>query len=283
MIRLGGHGLPVSSDDPEEFAKAHKAFGYSAAYVPEVSINDTARLAAIENAFAAQDVMLAEIGIWRNLVTPDDAVRKAHLDYAIERLAIAEAVGAKCAVSYSGSFKAGTDYASVAENSGPQAFDACVETARLVIDAVKPRRASFALEMMQFSLPDSVGSYVDLIRAVDRPTFGAHLDPVNLIMTPRVYWDNGALIRECFETLGDRLLSCHAKDIALRTEAALHFDEVQIGDGMLDYATYLRELDRMSRDVPLLLEHLDGPEYALGRDRIFAAGDAAGVRFHGRD
>jgi sugar phosphate isomerase/epimerase len=283
MIRLGGHGLPVSAEDPEAFARAHKAFGYSAAYVPEVSVNDTQRLAAIENAFVTQDVMLAEIGIWRNLVTPDDAVRKANLQYAIDRLAIADAVGAKCAVSYIGSFKAGTDYKSVAENFGPQAFDACVETARLIIDAVKPIRASFALEMMQYSLPDSVDSYVDLIRAVDRPAFGAHLDPVNLIMTPRVYWDNGALIRECFEKLGDRLLSCHAKDIALRTEAALHFDEVQIGDGELDYGTYLRALEAMPREVPLLLEHLDGPAYAVGRDRIFAAGDAAGVRFHGRD
>ena len=34
------------------------------------------------------------------------------------------------------------------------------------------------------------------LRAVDRPMFGAHFDPVNLIMTPRVYWSNGALIRE---------------------------------------------------------------------------------------
>ncbi len=37
------------------------------------------------------------------------------------------------------------------------------------------------------------------------------------------------------------------------------------------------------REVQVLLEHLDGPEYALGRDRLFSAGEAAGVRFHGRD
>ena len=136
--------------------------------------------------------------------------------------------------------------------------------------------------MMQNSLPDSVDSYLDLIDAIDRPMFGAHLDPVNLVMSPRTYWHNGALIRECFDKLGPWLVSCHAKDITLHPEAALHLDEVQIGEGQLDYREYLRQLDRMPRDVPLLLEHLKAPEYALGRDRIFAVGDEIGVTFKGR-
>lgn len=282
MIRLGGHGLPVGSEDPYAFARAHCDFGYGAAYVPEAGIGDTQRLRDIEAAFAAEDVMLAEIGIWRNLITPDDAVRKAHLDYAAERLAVADAVGAKCAVSYIGSYVAGTDYAPAAENLGREAFDASVETVRWLLDTVKPKRAKFALEMMQYALPDSVDCYVDLIRAVDRPAFGAHFDPVNLIMTPRVYWNSGALIRECFEKLGEWVVSCHAKDIVLHHQAALHFDEVMIGRGQLDYRAYLQELQRLPRDVPLLLEHLEGDEYAAARDAVFAVGDEIGVAFHGR-
>ena len=283
MIRLGGHGLPVGSEDPYAFARAHRDYGYGAAYVPAtLTANDTAQLAAFEKAFAAEDVMLAEIGIWRNLVTPDDAVRKANLDYAADKLAVADAVGANCAVSYIGSYSAGTDYAPAAANMGQEAFDAAVETVRHLLDTVKPRRAKFALEMMQYSLPDSVDSYVELIRAVDRPMFGAHFDPVNLIMTPRVYWNNGALIRECFEKLGAYVCSCHAKDIKLHHQAALHLDEVQIGEGVLDYREYLTQLDRLGRDVPLLTEHLKGDEYAVARDRIFAVGDAIGVKFVNR-
>lgn len=282
MVRLGGHGLPVGSEDPQTFARAHRAFGYGAAYVPEVGIGETQRLGDIEKAFAAEDVVLAEIGIWRNLITPDDAVRKAHLEFAAEKLAVADAVGARCAVSYIGSYMAGTDYAPAAENLGQEAFDASVETVRQLLDAVKPKRTKFALEMMQYALPDSVDCYVDLIRAVDRPAFGAHFDPVNLIMTPRVYWTSGALIRECFEKLGEWVVSCHAKDIVLHHQAALHFDEVMIGQGQLDYRTYLSELKRLPRDVPLLLEHLEGAEYAAARDAVFAVGDEIGVAFHGR-
>ncbi|HEY0854293.1 MAG TPA: sugar phosphate isomerase/epimerase [Devosia sp.] len=283
MIRLGGHGLPVGSEDPYAFARAHRDYGYGAAYVPAtLTANDTAQLAAFEKAFATEEVMLAEIGIWRNLVTPDDAVRKVNLDYAADKLAVADAVGANCAVSYIGSYSAGTDYAPAADNMGQEAFDAAVETVRHLLDTVKPKRAKFALEMMQYSLPDSVDGYVELIRAVDRPMFGAHFDPVNLIMTPRVYWSNGALIRECFEKLGAYVCSCHAKDIKLHHQAALHLDEVQIGEGVLDYREYLTQLDRLGRDVPLLTEHLKGDQYAVARDRIFAVGDAIGVKFVNR-
>lgn len=281
-VRLGGHGLPINSDDPFAFARAHRAFGYAAAYVPEVSIGDATRLAAIRDGFAAADVLLAEIGIWRNLIAPEAEIRRAHLDYAIERLAIADEVGALCAVSYIGSFAPGSDYTPDARNFGPEAFEAAVETARTIIDAVKPRRARFALEMMQYSLPDSVQSYVDLLRAVDRPAFVAHLDPVNLIMTPRSYFDNANLIRDCFARLGPSIVSCHAKDISLHKRAALHLDEVPIGEGVLDYGVYLAEIARLPHEVPLMLEHLAPEQYAASRDVVFAAGDRAGVAFVGR-
>ena len=35
-----------------------------------------------------------------------------------------------------------------------------------------------------------------LIEAIDRDAFGAHFNPVNLINSPRRYYDNAALIRE---------------------------------------------------------------------------------------
>ena len=282
MIRLGGNGIPGGDDDPFAFARAHRAFGYGAGYCPPVGIADTKRLADIEKAFAAENVTIAEIGIWRNLVTRDAAVRKAHREIAVEKLAVADAVGARCAVSYIGSYAPGSDYGPSPENLTSEAFDDAVEAARYLIDAVKPKRTTFALEMEQYSLPDSVDLYVELIRAVDRPAFAAHVDPVNLVLTPRTYYDTGGLIREIFEKLGPWIVSCHAKDIVLHHQAALHFDEVMIGKGTLDYRAFLRGIERLGRDVPLMLEHLTDPEYAVARDEIFKVGDAIGIGFVNR-
>jgi sugar phosphate isomerase/epimerase len=276
-IRLGGHGLPAGPEDPEAFARAHVAFGYRAAYCPVLDLNDASGLAAFERAFAAAGVTLAELGIWRNLIAVEPEVRAANIDYACDCLAIADAVGARCAVSYVGSFAPATDYAPDARNMGAECFEAAVETVRTILDRVRPRRTKLALEMMQYSLPDSVDCYLEMIRAVDRPGFAVHVDPVNLVMTPRVYFDSGLLIRDIFTRLGPWIVSCHAKDILLHHRAALHFDEVMIGDGGLDYGAFLACVART--EAPLMLEHLEGAEYAVARDRLFTLGPEAGVAF----
>jgi sugar phosphate isomerase/epimerase len=227
-------------------------------------------------------VTIAEIGIWRNLVTRDAAVRKAHRDIALEKLAVADAVGAKCAVSFIGSYEPGSDYGPNAHNLSEEAFDDAVEVARYLIDTVKPKRAKFALEMEQYSLPDSVDMYVRLIKAVDRPAFACHVDPVNLVMTPRTYYNTGTLLRDIFDKLGPWIVSCHAKDIVLYHQAALHFDEIIIGKGTMDYRTFLSCLDKLGREVPLMMEHLSDPEYAVARDEVFRVGDEIGVGFVNR-
>ena len=277
MIRLGGHGVPVGPDDPVAFARAHRAFGYSAAYCPPADLSDSARLRAIETAFAAEDVVLAEVGIWRNLLAVEPDRQAAHLDHARTCLALAEETGTLCAVSYIGSFAPGTDYAPHPDNLGPRAFEATVETVRGIIDAVKPRRAKFALEMMQYNLPDSIASYEALINAIDRPAFAVHLDPVNLIMTPRRYYDSGAFVAACFDRLGDHVVSCHLKDIVLHHQAALHLDEVMVGDGGFDIAAMLRAAAALPRDIPVMLEHLEASEYATARDRVQEIARAEGV------
>ena len=123
-------------------------------------------------------------------------------------------------------------------------------------------------------------SYLELIHAVDHPSFGAHMDPVNLIVSPRQYFDNGALIRECFQKLGKWIVSCHAKDIILRNKLSLHLDEVRPGLGNLDYKTYLTELNRLPNEAPIMLEHLSSAEeYSMARDYLFCLGKELGIKF----
>ena len=40
----------------------------------------------------------------------------------------------------------------------------------------------------------------------------------------------------------------------------MHLDECCPGDGALDYAVYLRELDKLDPDMPLVLEHMTREE-----------------------
>jgi len=275
MIRLGGYGVPVTSDDPDEIAAAHVKFGYRAAYCPQTALHDAARIKQIRNAFAKADVVIAEVAAWRNVVPPEPEVRKAAREFVCDRLALADEVGARCAVTYIGSMGPASDYEPHPDNLSKEGFDACVQCAREIIDAVKPKRAKFCLEMMQWELPDSPEILLELIKAIDRPSFAAHLDPVNLIVSPRQYYDSGALIRRCFELVGPWIVSAHGKDITLGPKLSLHLDEVIPGRGRLDYQTYLRQLD--GRDIPLMLEHLADADYPEARNHLKSLGGSLGI------
>lgn len=103
-----------------------------------------------------------------------------------------------------------------------------------------------------------------------------------MISSPGRFFETGALIRECIAKLGPWIRSCHAKDVALSGRLTVHIDEVRPGAGGLDYRTYLRELDALDADLPLMLEHLSTEqEYAQAASYIRSAAAAVGARIVG--
>jgi sugar phosphate isomerase/epimerase len=278
-IRLGGPVF-LKSDDPEELAKEHRRLGYSAAYCPQAKATDRDRTRAIETAFVKENVVIAEVGAWKNMLDPDSAKRSANLEYVIERCALAEAVGARCCVDIAGSYNPDVWYGPNPKNLSKEFFDATVENCRKIIDTVHPKRTKFTIEMMGWNLPDGPDAYLDLIKAVDRTAFGVHLDICNGINSPRRFYENTKYINECFRKLGPKIASCHAKDLQWITELNVHFLEVVPGRGQMDYKAYLNGLASLPSEVPLMLEHLKTPEeYEEGKNYIKRIGEAAGLKF----
>ena len=278
-LRLGGPILDTPND-PEELARAHLTCGYRAAYCPEVSLSDKEYISELRRTFEKYNIVIAEAGAWCNLISVNNSERKKNFKYVCERLALADEIGAHCCVDFIGTLDPDSGWGPHPDNLSKATFGLTVDTIRQVLDEVRPRQAKFALEMMQWVFPDSVDSYLELIHAVDRSSFGVHMDPVNLIVSPRLYFGNGALIRECFQKLGKWIVSCHAKDIVLRNKLALHLDEVRPGLGNLNYKTYLTELNRLPNEVPIMLEHLSSAEeYSMARDYLFCLGKELGIKF----
>ena len=278
-IRLGGP-IFLKSDDPRELAREHRRLGYSAAYCPMAKPSDTDRIAAIQKAFAAENVAIAEVGAWKNMLDPDPETRRSNQRYVIERMALAEAVGARCCVDIAGSYNPKSWYGPNPRNLSKEFFDATVENCRRVIDENKPKRAKFTIEMMGWNIPDGPDSYLDLIHAVDRPAFGVHMDVCNGINSPTRFYRNAEYIKECFKKLGPWIISCHAKDLAWIVELNVHFQEVIPGRGEVDYGAYLRELSKLPVDAPLMLEHLkSAADYEEGKKYIQKIAAQTGVTF----
>jgi sugar phosphate isomerase/epimerase len=278
-IRLGGPVF-LKSDDPRELAREHRRLGYSAAYCPMAKASDTARVRDIEKGFAAENVVIAEVGAWKNMLDPDEQKRKENLQYVIDRMALAEAVGARCCVDIAGSYNPDVWYGPNPKNVSQQFFDATVANCRRVIDETKPRRTRFTIEMMGWNLPDGPDTYLKLIRAVDRPAFGVHMDVCNAINSPQRFYGNSEFIRDCFRKLGKWIISCHAKDLQWVVELNVHFLEVVPGRGQVDYAAYVTELSKLPVDAPLMLEHLKtAEEYEEGKKYIQKIAAQNGVTF----
>jgi sugar phosphate isomerase/epimerase len=275
-MRLGG---PVFGkyDSPESWIKLVKASGYRAVFCPVGIGTDTKTIKAYANIAKKGDIVIAECGAWSNPISPDAKIRNEALEKCKKKLALADEIGALCCVNIAGSRGVKWDGPNVNDLTD-ETFDIIVSSVREIIDYVKPKRAFYALETMPWMYPDSADSYLKIIKAVARKFFAVHLDPVNLICCPRRYFTNGKLIRECFKKLGPYIKSCHAKDIILRDNLTVHLDETRPGTGGLDYSVYLKELNKLKQDTPLMLEHLPNEEeYRLAADYIKFIGKKEGL------
>ena len=255
---LGG---PIfdSYDNPEKWADAVVGLGYGAAYCPIDNLADDALIDEYAKAARRENIIIAEVGAWSNPLSTDINERNTAILYCKKQLELADKIGACCCVHISGSRGKRWD-GPHPDNFSDETFDMIVATIRDIIDDVKPVNTFFTLELMPWMYPDSADSYLRLIEAIDRKQFAAHLDPVNIICSPRKFFNNSYVIKECFEKLGPYIKSCHAKDIALSDTLTTHLDEVRVGLGSLDYHTYIRQINKLDKNIPLMLEHLTKPE-----------------------
>ncbi|KPJ65887.1 MAG: xylose isomerase [Coxiella sp. DG_40] len=278
-MRLGG---PIFEkfEGPDAWIAILKRLGYRAAYCPVGTGEKDDVVSAYSEAARKADIIIAEVGAWSNPISPNEKERSQAITKCREHLALAEKIGAKCCVNVSGSRNEKHWAGPHKDNLTKETFELIVETTRAIIDDVKPTRTYFTLEAMPWSYPDCPDSYLRLIKAIDRERFAVHLDPVNFVSSPQLYFKNAELIRECFEKLGPVIKSCHAKDILMKEDIyTTHLDEVRPGLGQLDYATFLRELSKYP-DTPLMLEHLpNAEEYRLAADHIRSVAQTIGLSF----
>ncbi|MFC4870326.1 sugar phosphate isomerase/epimerase family protein [Negadavirga shengliensis] len=276
-VRLGGP-IYTKPKSPEEWIAALKSKNFRAAYCPLNTTAGTEEIRAYENAAKKADIIIAEVGAWSNPISPDGNMAQEAFDKCTQSLQLAEAIGANCCVNISGSKNPEHWAGPHKDNLTQETFDQIVEVTRKIIDEVQPRRTFFALEPMPWAFPDSADSYLDLIKAIDRKQFGVHMDPMNLIVSPKLFYNNAELIKECFQKLGPHIRSCHGKDIVIKEDTYMpQFTEVRPGLGVLDYGIFLTEVSKL-KDIPLMMEHLSTEEeYDKAAEYIRAEGKKVGV------
>jgi hypothetical protein len=101
-VRLGA---PVFEkyENPGEWVTALKRRGYRAAYCPVKLNASTAEIKAYEEAAKKADIVIAELWVGSNPISPDKGIAREAFKKCVDSLALTEAIGANCCVNLSGS------------------------------------------------------------------------------------------------------------------------------------------------------------------------------------
>lgn len=274
-------GAPVFGfANASEWAKRHEKKGYTAAYWP---LSDDAAESEIRDYLrAAEDsgLVIAEVGIWNNLLDPDPEKRRENFEKAARRLETAERVNARCCVNISGSRSSvwdGPDRRNLTEET----YAMVVETSQRLLDRVNPAHTCYTLEPMPWMYPHDEQDMLNLIRDVNRPAFAAHADMVNLVNSYDKYVATGALTDRFFACLKPYIRSVHVKDTRVVPDRlTLHIGEALPGEGEFDYPALLRNCAALDGDLPMMIEHLSREEdYDRAAENLRRVAEENGFRF----
>ena len=253
-MRLGGC-LAGGFKNVDEWLSLVRGIGYKAVTFPLQPGADRAEIKEYVDAMRENDITNAEVGAWSNPLSPDAEERETAMRKNIAALELAEETGALCCVNIAGSRSAVWDGPHKV-NMSDETFEMIVKNTQAIIDAVKPAKAKYTLETMPWIFPESPESYLRLAEAIGRDAFGVHLDICNTINSPERYYGISEYVDHTFDLLGALTVSIHLKDVKLGRKMTVHIEEVQPGEGDMDFARLFGRAAKLWPGVAMIIEHL---------------------------
>jgi sugar phosphate isomerase/epimerase len=257
-MRLGTSS-PLRHETPEEWAENQIKLGCRAVNFPLDCNAPEEKIIAYKEAAEAHDLLIAEVGIWRNALSPDPEERRRNTDYCVEQLRLADFLGARCAVNVAGAFGPVWDGA-YKENFSERAWTETVAMVREIIDRADVKHSFFTLEPMPWMIPTGPKEYLRLLEMVERDRFAVHMDIINMINSAERYFYPEEFLEEVAETLGNRIRSCHIKDVHLSEAFTFRLEECAPGKGEFPLRAYAERMHRIDPEMPVILEHLNTDE-----------------------
>ena len=251
-----GMATSLSAANAEEWATQIEQLGCRSIVFPldyRANEND---IADYTDEARKHDLTIAEVGIWKNVLSADKDKRDEARRYAVGQLRLADEIGARCCVNIAGTYGGPIWDGGYKENFGNECWNTIVDYTKELIDEVKPKHTKYSIEPMPWMYPTGPDEYLKLMKDVDREEFAIHLDLVNMINCPQRYFFSDEFMEECFDKLGPFIRSCHVKDIKLVDKLTFQLVETFCGNGTLNIEKYCALMNKYDPDMPVIIEHL---------------------------
>jgi len=260
-VRFGMSGcfLPSNMDDlTPEMCRRVRALGFSGIFTRFRDNHplDTPKSKAdrVRQMMADEGVRMYQCtGFWQNLVTPDEGRRRESVRVLQGALRLAGWLGARGIDTGPGSMNPAGPWFPHPDNWTPAARRQLVKSLKEAAPAAQDAGVYLSLEAHQLVTLENAEITAEVLDEVGSPWVKNDYDSANWITRETVF-DTTAAVNHHFDVLGDRIISCHAKDIWIENRLALHLQDGCPGKGLMDFRTLFRRMEALNPDYPVIAE-----------------------------
>jgi sugar phosphate isomerase/epimerase len=215
----------------------------------------TAECQRIANAYRSRGIGIPSIGIYTNLIEPNEAERAQNIQHFAEMMRVANDMGIHILATECGSVIVpgkGRDLsASLSEDAYPRLMD----STRKLVDLAAKHDVIIVFEPYFQDLLGSATALRYFIEEVNSPRVRAQLDPANLLAHNT--------LEEMFAALAPYIAMLHAKDRKLHVTRG-----VAAGEGDVDYARFVSLCRQYCAHVPLIIEYVNPNTYKAALNHL---------------
>jgi sugar phosphate isomerase/epimerase len=247
--RTSGYGLRAVQFIP---AAAGIGFGFDGSQPDE----DFGRWAA---AYRREGVEVAGVGGYINLLHHDPGQRARNVETFKGFLRHMGELGTRLISTETGTYATSGDWDHHPDNRTPRAWDDLRQVTEDLLAVAEQEDVVILYEPYIVNVAHTPELAARLVREMDSPHLRLLMDPTNWFeveMLERVQ----EVIEHGFAVERGLFLLAHAKDVTHPTRDPRKPDLPAAGQGLLDYATYVRLLREHGYSGPLIIEHLTEAE-----------------------
>lgn len=206
------------------------------------------RCKEIADTYRTAGISIHSIGVYTNLIHPDEAERKANLDYFEAMMQVGAHMGVRAFITEAGHYHAEGPAPRVPHHFQEEVWKMMVATGKQLAKVADRYDATVLVEPFFRGFFASAKRTRVFLEEVGSPRIRALLDPANLLEIND--------LEEMFDQLGPYIDCLHAKD------RKLHVDRgVPAGQGDLDYRKFVTLAAARTPTAPLILEYVGPKDY----------------------
>jgi sugar phosphate isomerase/epimerase len=222
------------------------------------------RCRAIADTYRAEGLSLHSIGVYPNLIHPDETERKLNLAYFGRMIEIGHHMGVRRFITEAGDYRPSAAAGPMAFDLRPDVWKSMVATAKRLAGLADAYDATVLFEPSAGSFLATAKRTRMFLEEVNSPRIRALLDAANLLELND--------LEEMFDQLAPWTDCLHAKDYKLHTDQG-----VPAGEGDLDYRKLVTLAADRTPGAPLIMEYVGSKNYRQALGHLRRALRAAGV------